>query len=55
MWGSGTLPADLSLAFSGNISGTPMAEGTFNFIVQVMDDLSQTGTKSLSITISAAP
>ncbi|MEE9234281.1 MAG: Ig domain-containing protein, partial [Candidatus Acidoferrales bacterium] len=51
--GSGSLPDDLTLNSSGVISGTPTAEGTFNFTVQVADSGSpqQVATRALSILI----
>ncbi|MCX5999364.1 MAG: Ig domain-containing protein, partial [Chloroflexi bacterium] len=53
---SGTLPAGLSLdSFTGAITGMPTTAGTYNFTVQVTDDVGDTATASLSITISAAP
>jgi hypothetical protein len=52
---SGSLPANLALNQSGTISGTPTNSGTSNFTVKVTDALSQSATRPLSITISAAP
>jgi hypothetical protein len=51
--GSGLLPDDLALSSSGVISGTPTAEGTFNFTVRVADSGSpqQVATRALSILI----
>ncbi len=52
---TGTLPVGLSLANNGVISGTPIATGTSNFTVQVVDSSTpspQTATASLSITIN---
>jgi putative Ig domain-containing protein len=50
---SGSLPAGLSLASTGVISGTPTAVGTANFTVQVADSEapSMTATANLSITV----
>jgi hypothetical protein len=51
---SGTLPAGLSLAADGSISGTPTGPtGTASFVVRVTDsaDPAQTFTKPLSITV----
>jgi len=52
---SGVLPAGLSLASDGTISGTPVATGTSNFLVQLTD---QAGTKInslLALTIISPP
>lgn len=48
---SGSLPAGLSLNPSGQISGTPTADGTFSFAVTVTDAESRTASRSFSITI----
>src|SRR5207302_997697 len=50
---AGALPAGLTLAASGTISGTPSTAGTANFTVQVKDSGAGTATKALSITINA--
>lgn len=52
--GQGDLPAGLSLAASGLISGTPTADGTFGFTVQATDSTtpSQTATQHLSIAVA---
>jgi hypothetical protein len=47
----GSLPAGLSLATSGAITGTPTAAGAATFTVQVADTASHTASKQLSITI----
>ena len=55
---SGSLPSGLTLnPTTGAISGTPSATGSFNFTAQVSDSSTPpvTTTKSLSITVSAAP
>ena len=53
---SGTLPAGLALApTTGVISGTPTGTGTSTFTVKVTDAHLLTATKSLSITVGAAP
>ncbi len=51
---SGALPAGLSLATSGSITGTPTAQGTSTFTAQVSDSESPAATLSttLSITIN---
>jgi len=49
---SGSLPAGLGLSSNtGIISGTPAQGGTFNFTVQVTDELGNTAEKALSITV----
>ncbi|MCC6363672.1 MAG: putative Ig domain-containing protein [Bryobacterales bacterium] len=53
-WTATGLPAGLSLSTTGNLSGTPTAAGTFSVTVQVTDSASQSITKALSITITAA-
>src|SRR5579862_8230246 len=50
---AGTLPAGLSLASSGVLSGTSTAGGTFNFTVRATDNLANTGSRAYSMTISA--
>ena len=50
---SGSLPDGLTInSFSGVISGTAIAEGTFSFAVQVTDTDTSTATKNLSITMN---
>ena len=49
---AGLLPAGLSLGSSGAISGTPSADGTFNFTVQVEDSQAMTAIKDLSIVVA---
>ena len=54
-WGviAGALPPGLGLNVStGQISGTATQTGTFNFTVQVTDDIPQSDTQALSITIN---
>jgi len=52
---NGNLPNGLSLnESSGEISGTPTADGTFNFTAQVEDSEQQTDTQDLFITILPA-
>jgi hypothetical protein len=52
---SGNLPAGLSLASTGVISGAPTAAGTSNFTVQVTDASGNAATKDLSIVVNPAP
>ncbi|MBV9558747.1 MAG: putative Ig domain-containing protein [Pseudolabrys sp.] len=52
---SGALPAGLSLASNGALSGTPTAAGTYSFDVTATDSLFNTGTRSYSLTIDPAP
>jgi hypothetical protein len=53
---SGALPAGLTLATgSGVISGTPIANGTFTFTVNVTDSSSPVQTKSANLSITIAP
>jgi hypothetical protein len=52
---AGDLPAGLTLASTGIISGTPTTVGTYNFTVQVTDSTSPTpnsDTQALAITIN---
>jgi hypothetical protein len=51
---SGSLPAGLSLATNGAISGTPAAAGSSTFTVRVTDGSSQNATRLLSITVAPA-
>src|SRR6185295_2478464 len=54
---SGALPAGLTLAANGLISGTPTSAGRVSFTVRVTDSSSQKGTdtQALSITINYPP
>ena len=51
--GSGALPAGLSLEPSGEIDGTPIEVGTFDFGVVLTDRFGRTTTASLSLTVDA--
>jgi hypothetical protein len=55
--GDGSLPAGLTLSTSGLISGTPTADGTSNFTLQVTDTGTpvQTASKVCSMVTAAAP
>ncbi|MDD5593433.1 MAG: T9SS type A sorting domain-containing protein [Candidatus Margulisbacteria bacterium] len=48
------LPAGLTLAANGTISGSPTTAGTTNFTVQVADSAAHTATQALSINITTA-
>ena len=50
----GALPAGLSLAAGGSLSGTPTAPGTFGFTVQVTDARTNTATKDFSVKVTPA-
>jgi hypothetical protein len=53
---SGALPDGLTLNdTTGEISGTPTLSGTFDFTVQVVDAVSATALKNLSITTESLP
>ena len=52
---AGSLPAGLTLAGTGAISGTPTVSGTFNFTVQVSDSSNPVQTKSAALSITVAP
>src|SRR5262245_49120880 len=49
---SGTLPAGLSLASNGNLSGTPTAPGTFNFVVRGTDSNGCFSQRAYTLTIT---
>ncbi|MCC6390036.1 MAG: putative Ig domain-containing protein [Bryobacterales bacterium] len=50
-----TPPASLGLSSAGVLSGTPAAAGTTSFTVQATDAAPTTVTKTLTLTINAAP
>src|SRR5450756_1044673 len=50
---SGSLPAGLSLAAGGTISGTPGTAGSSSFTVRVTDSASASATAALSLAINA--
>jgi outer membrane protein assembly factor BamB len=52
---AGTLPAGLTLSATGLLSGTPSAQGSSVFTVQVADAESDADTLELSILIEASP
>lgn len=52
---AGSLPAGLTLAGNGTISGTPTTSGSSNFVVTVTDAESPTQTKTASLSIVVAP
>lgn len=49
---SGALPAGMTLASTGTLSGTATVEGTFNFTVQVTDANAFTGTQAYALTVA---
>jgi hypothetical protein len=49
---SGNLPSGLSLSASGTISGTPMANGSYGFTLQVMDSEGNEASRAYSVSIS---
>ena len=50
---AGAMPAGLSLASSGAITGTPTVAGTSSFTVSVVDSVSQRATATYALTIAA--
>lgn len=50
---AGALPAGLTLATNGTLSGTPTAGGTFNFTARATDSASNTGSRAYSLVVSA--
>ncbi|RBJ55657.1 Ig domain-containing protein, partial [Xanthomonas oryzae] len=53
---SGTLPAGLTLASDGTLSGTPTVQGTSSFTIAVADAGNATATQAYTFTVNdAAP
>lgn len=52
---AGALPAGLTLASDGTISGTPTAAGTASFTVRITDAAGTEATRALSISIALPP
>ncbi|MFO1394416.1 MAG: putative Ig domain-containing protein [Steroidobacteraceae bacterium] len=52
---SGTLPAGLTLADDGTLSGTPTAAGTYGFTVTATDTQTYTGSRTYSLVIDSRP
>jgi len=50
---SGSLPGGMNLATSGALTGTPTANGTFNFTVTVTDSNSVTANKVFTLTVAS--
>ncbi len=53
--GAGDMPAGLTLAEDGSLSGSPTEDGLFAFVVQVHDAQLRTDTQPLSIQVAPAP
>lgn len=51
---SGTLPNGLSLSSGGVISGKPTVAGTFNFTIQLADNVGATASKAFTIVVASA-
>lgn len=51
---SGSLPAGLTLAADGVLSGTPTSIGTSTFVVSASDGQNYAGTRSITVTVSQA-
>ncbi|MBS1873624.1 MAG: putative Ig domain-containing protein [Acidobacteria bacterium] len=52
---SGNLPGGLSLAPSGDVSGTPTAAGSFPFVAQATDSSGKSATADFTLVIKPAP
>ncbi len=51
----GELPPGLTLGDDGMVAGTPSADGTFAFVVRVVDSQLRSDTQPLSIVVAPAP
>ncbi|HEX4858463.1 MAG TPA: putative Ig domain-containing protein, partial [Usitatibacteraceae bacterium] len=51
---AGALPAGLTLAANGTLSGTPTASGPFNFTVTAQNGVAPNATQAVTLTINAA-
>jgi len=51
----GTLPPGVSLSSSGELAGTPLAEGSFDFLVQVTDSASPPQALQAPMTLTIRP
>ncbi|RZK61199.1 MAG: hypothetical protein EOO59_05650, partial [Hymenobacter sp.] len=49
---AGALPAGLTLASNGTLSGTPTANGSFTFTVMATDAFNSTGSRTYTLTIA---
>jgi hypothetical protein len=52
---AGTLPPGLTFDIAGNLYGTPLSDGNFNFTVQVVDKLGGSMSADMSLSIASAP
>ncbi|TNJ32881.1 autotransporter domain-containing protein [Arenimonas terrae] len=50
---AGALPAGVSLATDGSLSGTPTVDGSFNFTVEATDANGQTGDQAYTLVVAA--
>ena len=51
---SGTLPYGLQISSNGTISGTPTTDGTYSFVIDVIDSLNNHATQAYKIGITGA-
>jgi hypothetical protein len=49
---SGTLPMGLTLNANGQLGGTPLQTGSFNFVVRALDAQQCSGTRSYTLTVA---